>query len=342
MRRLIPGFARFFAVALALLFAPESVASQLQSTSIKSFDANMAWTSFKKLLREEYGYFNRPGIDGEAIIANFDDRAKAAKTDDAFINVLQLVSHNFADPHFIVGPFEANDWAVIPTSSDLVGSRNGPVFRIDQVRADSDALLQGVVPGMIVLGIDGQSPSVVIEEITGRKFEALSSNQVEFAFNIALAGRRGQLRKLDVLDGRHRRTLILAATSVQAKRISQGPLLDVERQGEIGIIRINNSLGNPDVITAFSNALGSLADTSVLLIDLRNTPSGGNTSVARGIMGHFVYHDRPYQKCTSFRMRPVYLGPLGSLSNSLPPMGSLTAGKSTLQEVDGLAVWARG
>ena len=33
----------------------------------------------------------------------------------------------------------------------------------------------------------------------------------------------------------------------------------------------------------------------MLFRSLRDTPSGGNTSVARGLMGHFVDHDRPYQ-----------------------------------------------
>jgi C-terminal processing protease CtpA/Prc len=33
-----------------------------------------------------------------------------------------------------------------------------------------------------------------------------------------------------------------------------------------------------------------------LILDLRNTPSGGNTTVARGIMGRFIRRDMPYQK----------------------------------------------
>ncbi len=31
------------------------------------------------------------------------------------------------------------------------------------------------------------------------------------------------------------------------------------------------------------------------MLDLRNTPSGGNTTVARGIMGHFLREPRAYQ-----------------------------------------------
>lgn len=33
-----------------------------------------------------------------------------------------------------------------------------------------------------------------------------------------------------------------------------------------------------------------------VVIDLRNTPSGGNTDVARALIGHFITEARPYQR----------------------------------------------
>jgi carboxyl-terminal processing protease len=290
------------------------------------FDAAVSWSSFEKLLREQYGYFDRPGIDGNAILSQFAPRAKAARTDKEFVDTLQLVSHNFADPHFIVGPFEPGDWAIIPTSSDIFGAYDGVAFRIEDVRAGGDALSKGVRAGMTVLRIDGQTPQAAISTITGRPFGALSTAQIGFAFNIALAGRQKQVRSLEVLDGRNRRTFALAATIDQARRIKNGPLIDVERQGPLGIIRINNSLGEPALIGAFDKALASLADTATLLIDLRNTPSGGNTTIARGIMGHFVDHDRPYQMhVIPYETR--VLGPTRKFVEYVAPYGLRYAGK---------------
>ncbi|MBV5270661.1 MAG: hypothetical protein JZU55_13150, partial [Afipia sp.] len=230
---------------------------------------------------------------------------------------LQLVSHNFADPHFIVGPLDLDDWAIIPTSSDLFGTYDGALFRIREVRRGGDAWAKGVRPGMTVGKIDGESPRTAIEEITGRPFAALSSEQIGFAFNVALAGHRRRARKLDVIDGGMQRTFALAATSDQANRIADGPLLHVERDGELGIIRINNSLGEQKLIDEF---------TTALLIDLRNTPSGGNTSVARGIMGHFVEHDRPYQvHVIPYEAR--VLGPTRKFVEFVTPFGIRYPGK---------------
>ena len=290
------------------------------------FDAAAAWASFTRLLRERYGYFDRPGIDGEAILAAFAERARAARSDRDFIDTLQLVARNFADPHFIVGPLDLADWAVVPTTSDLFGIVENGAFRIEEVRAGSDALAKGVQPGMTVVRIDGQSPRAAIEEITGRPFAALSPEQVGFAFNTALAGHRRRARTLEVTAGGERRRFALAATAEQARRIEAGPIVETERRGTLGIIRINNALGDPALIDAFAGALASLADTDALLIDLRNTPSGGNTSVARGIMGHFVDRDRPYQvHIVPYESR--VLGPPRKFAEYVVPFGARYRGK---------------
>ncbi len=65
---------------------------------------------------------------------------------------------------------------------------------------------------------------------------------------------------------------------------------------EIGIIRINNSLGNNFLIKKFDEVLDSLSQTKGLILDLRNTNSGGNTYVAKGIMSRFINKELPYQK----------------------------------------------
>ena len=50
------------------------------------------------------------------------------------------------------------------------------------------------------------------------------------------------------------------------------------------------------VVAACDRALGAFRDTRGLIVDLRNTPSGGNSSVARGIPGRFVGAEQAYQK----------------------------------------------
>ncbi len=316
----------FVCLAALALLSPAPVGAQDTATPAAAFDAAKSWSSFVQLLHENYGYFDRSGIDGNAILAAFADRAKAARSDKDFIDVLQLVSHNFADPHFVVGPLDRGDWSVIPTASDLFGIRDGKNFLIGEVRTGGEAALKGMRPGMTVVRIDGLSPRAAVEAVTGRPFTDLSPVQIGFAFNVALAGHRNQRRMIEVRDGRRTRTYTLVATDDLARRVEDGPLLETERQGRLGIIRINNSLGDQRLIDAFSKALASLADTDTVLIDLRNTPSGGNTSVARGIMGHFVDHDRPYQMhVIPYETR--VLGPTRRFVEYVAPFGTRYAGK---------------
>ena len=69
------------------------------------------------------------------------------------------------------------------------------------------------------------------------------------------------------------------------------PPVTLTRTPAGAVVRINNALGDSATIAAFDEALAALPDRLPLVIDLTDTPSGGNTVVARAIMGCFV--DKP-------------------------------------------------
>ena len=62
------------------------------------------------------------------------------------------------------------------------------------------------------------------------------------------------------------------------------------------MVRFNNSLGEQTTVAAFDKALLEAKDTKGLTLDLRDVPSGGDSSVALGIMGRFVSAVLPYQR----------------------------------------------
>ena len=64
----------------------------------------------------------------------------------------------------------------------------------------------------------------------------------------------------------------------------------------VAIVRLNNSLGNNQLISEFDRVLDGLMDTKGLILDLRNTNTGGKTYVAKGIMSRFIDQELPYQK----------------------------------------------
>ncbi|MGI4874297.1 MAG: hypothetical protein ACRYFX_24335 [Janthinobacterium lividum] len=259
------------------------------------FDARAAWTEFTDLLRIRYAYFTRPGVDGEAILQAFAPAAQAAPTKAAFREVLQLIAHNFADPHFIIGPLDSLDYNVVPSSSDLVAHYQAGRATLVDVRQESEAAQQGIRPGAQVLRIEGLTPQAAIEQVMGRPLTALSAVQADAGLNSALAGRRQHARQLTLAAGRTPQTYRLRSPGEQAQRLRTAPPLRVTHQGAVTIIRFNNSLGNNATIAAFQAAVQQVPAGGGLVLDFRNTPSGGNTTVARGIMGHFVQVEKPYQ-----------------------------------------------
>jgi carboxyl-terminal processing protease len=265
------------------------------ASAAEPFDAAKAWAEFTELLRTNYGYFSRPGIDGEAILRTFEPRALAATTQADFREVLQLIAHNFADPHFVVGPLDVRDYNVFPTAADLVGRYRAGRFEVLDVRQGSDAEQQGLRPGAEIVRLDGQAPAAAIEAAMGRPLAALSAPQIEAGLNIALAGIRQQPRQLTLRTGATSQTYTLRPPGEQAKALNDAPPLSVTPHGAATVIRFNNSLGRNETIAAFREALQQALGARVLVLDFRNTPSGGNTTVARSIMGHFVRREQPYQ-----------------------------------------------
>ena len=66
--------------------------------------------------------------------------------------------------------------------------------------------------------------------------------------------------------------------------------------GRIGYIRINNFLFENALIPLFDSVLNGLLQKKAIIIDMRETPSGGNTTVARAILSRFISREQFYQK----------------------------------------------
>ena len=115
--------------------------------------------------------------------------------------------------------------------------------------------------------------------------------------NKVIAGRRNQPRLLKL---RLQNEEILTLDVDEIKIIEEKALLKSSRNGEYGIIRINNSLGNSKLINNFDKALDEMFDTEGLIIDLRNTVDGGDSYIARAIMSRFIDVAKPYQKHSGF------------------------------------------
>ena len=115
----------------------------------------------------------------------------------------------------------------------------------------------------------------------------------EWIANKIIAGQYNQPR---ILTLKLKSKKILKIDIDKIKLLKPKKLLSYRVDDNIGIIRINNSLGNNNLITIFDKVLDTLISTKGLILDLRNTVDGGNSYVAKGIMSRFIDKELPYQK----------------------------------------------
>jgi len=280
-------------ISLALTTAPTS----------DDFDAEAAWTEFEELVRETYAYSEKSGEEAlDAQLARSKALALEAKDGKTFRRLIHQTALTFNDPHFIIGPFDNNDYSIIYTSSDLAISRAGRRYVVSDVRQNSAAFAAGIRPGWELRSVEGVAVTKASKLPYGDVIGQPTQRQLAYGATLAANGRRGQERRLTFNDNDGRRVkLELPSPSVLARNVANLSPVEHDRLGprkNVGMIRLNNSLGNNDVISAFDAAISELNDTDGLIIDLRNTPSGGNTDVARSMIGHFIREPRPMQRHT--------------------------------------------
>lgn len=197
-----------------------------------------------------------------------------------------------ADHHAITGASTRDAWAVVPTYADLWVEQDRGGYRIDAVRAGSPAAGAGIAAGDRLTAVDGVP---VVEAV--RRFWAdfglePTGDRAAFAGRVLAAGRRDRSRVLTIAHAGEPRTLTLPTLYASP---DDEPAVAMAHQQGMATVRLGNSLGDQTTIAAFDAAMARLRPGEPVLIDLTDTPSGGNTSVARGIMSWFVTRPTAYQ-----------------------------------------------
>jgi C-terminal processing protease CtpA/Prc len=173
--------------------------------------------------------------------------------------------------------------------------RNGE-YIIDEVRSGFNADLCGLKIGWRVLRFNDQPLDKLVIENLPKSINNYSSAAYDYIATYLLAGTHDTKRKITVLLNGRAKDYYPDATPNRTEENSKALLESKTISQNIGYIRINNSLGDDDLIKAFDQALDGLMNTQGLILDLRETPSGGTTTIARAIMGRFISKELPYQK----------------------------------------------
>ncbi|GHA88318.1 hypothetical protein GCM10009069_09090 [Algimonas arctica] len=299
---------RLVAVAISwLLIAcqnPEAPREQTPTPDVVSepeFEAAALWDNVRSDFDLFYAYRDLRGFDADAYLDTVGDFVSTATDRDTFRRRLHRATFAFTDPHLGFGPLDATDFNVVPTASDLQVGYDAGRYRILDVRAGSAALAAGLRTGWEIIAVDGLPISNPVSAVFADLVAQPSGAQRAYAATLVANGRREGNRHIDVrLPDGTERAITLSNPRLLAKDVMESDAIETRRVTtpdgtRIAILRINNRLGDNAFITAFDTAMAGLTDTDGIILDLRNTPSGGNAEVGRSIMGHFTTEIRPYQ-----------------------------------------------
>lgn len=279
-----------FAAPLAVLIVAAAAA---QTPDHTADDYRNDALSLPALVAEQYAYVER--LPGGAFPETDILRAEAEAVHDQ-AGLLRYAEHALtalADHHAITGSSFADSWAVTPSYSDLwIEPRDG-VWIITAVRAGSPAQAADVQPGDRLTAVGDQTTRDAVTAFWRDIGLSPEGDRAGYAARVLAAGRRDRPRDLTITDadGTARR---LNLPSLYTVRRDQAPV-ESRLERDALVIRVNDSLGDQAAIAAFDAAMATASDDQLVVIDLSETPSGGNTIVARGIMGWFVDAPAAYQ-----------------------------------------------
>ena len=245
-------------------------------------------------IKNNYIYLNDKKVDIDCIYSNYQKKIKFIDSEDQRLLFFEYLLDEFYDSHVILMKSIRQSYRL--DSPIFTVTKNGKT-KIKYVWQTQIENIDLNIIDAEVLKINGIDLNIKIE-----KFPTICNDKNDFETRNWIANK--------VISGKYNEPRILTLKLTKGEIVDfdldnlklkeNKSLLTVSTINKIGIIRINNSLGENTLIEKFDSAIDSLQNTKGLIIDLRNTTGGGNSYVARGIMSRFINESKPYQLHQTF------------------------------------------
>lgn len=290
---------RILALA-ALLLVPPIGAAQAQPPSPAAPDADAAARfrqdalGIEALINRVYAYPERLPGGRFALTPRLRQEAERVADGRSLLRFAERALFLLADHHAITGASFADSWAVVPSYADLWIEPRGGDFVVEAVRPGSPAEAAGIRAGDLLTAVDGVATAPAVRAFWADLGAEATADRAAFAARVLAAGRRDRPRPLTLQRGAAPPRAYELPTLYAAPGGARPPV-EARRDGPVLRIRINDALGDSAAIAAFDAAMRTARPRQRIVLDLTETPSGGNTMVARAILGWFVDRPRFYQ-----------------------------------------------
>lgn len=272
-------------------------------------DFDELWTT----LRDCYCFFAEKRTDWDRVRTLYRPMAVEADSREAFAAVIASVMAELYDPH--TSPADAPVGAQRGAISDIVVEQVGSGARVKAILEDTAAAEADLRRGDLILAIDGQPLAQLIQTWTPKCLTAPDPAATAFALGRSVAGVRGQPRRyLIARDGGAAREIVIPIRPATPK-----PNVEWRRLADGAGYIVIRSFADDAVAESVDQALAEMRDAPGLILDVRNN-GGGDTAVARPIMGRFISETKPY----ALMRRREGAGLGGFWTETVDPQGPFT------------------
>ena len=266
------------------------IAAPLRAQAVAPADYVADAKSIETIVNDNYAYLDRFPEGRMPMTAKLRAEAEAVTNARELVRYSERALMLLADHHAITGGSTKDSWAVFPSYGDLWVERVGGAYVIEQVRAQSLAEREGIRAGDRLVAVDGKPIAAAVADFWADLGATGGGDRDAYAARVMAAGRRDRQRRLTIQRG-SAAPRELALPNLYYLQVMDRPVLQFAEEGREFVIKLNDSLGMDATIAAFDRAMARAGPRQPIVIDLTDTASGGNTVIARAILGWFV--DKP-------------------------------------------------
>jgi C-terminal processing protease CtpA/Prc len=285
------------ALVVAGCATPEDEPQDAMAAACRGAPAMTDALAMQTAIRQHMIYAPGGGVAPDEIAASIWPLVTAASDKPSHLRAIEAYVYALGDHHAHLGTNNRFSPLLIPTGAHVwVEWRDEKLVVTEMRGASVSAGLRtlGMREGTVIEKIDGVP---VAEALKPPPFTPDNRDaMMGFAGRVALAGSREHRPEVTFrAPGGASMTLSMPyeAPPEPETRMS---MLYPGFQGDIAEIRIHNSLGDDRLVEEFDAAMTKARAAKAIILDLRGTPSGGDSSVAKPLMAWFADGTRGYQK----------------------------------------------
>ncbi len=278
---------------ITLWLAPFLMIQTLDTTANESIelqtDVEHDFKIMLQNLKDNYAYADQRSINWTCLKNNYTTKINTLQSRSDMVLFFEYFLLEFTDSHMIMNTNIQESYRL---NSPIKLTKKNNTYVIDDYWQSQLVSADQIYIGAELLSINGKSPNEVIQSFPTLCLDKSQTNSQQWIINKSLAGKYSEPRIIELSLGQKKSTIDL---NQLAYRPTQSAL-NIEEIDQFGLIKINNSLGQTKLIKEFDHALDQLKGTQGLVLDLRNTISGGDSYIAKGIISRLINTDQAYQK----------------------------------------------